>query len=189
MVIPWLLACAPVIGLAANVGVQIASYRLAGRRGLLTSVVAGFAAGLVATAVVVIATCVVGEEGAGVTAAQLVLNLATAGALGYGYFHFINLGETARRVRILREFVEAGGALSPQEVLERYNAQAIVQVRLGRLLKTGQVTLRDGRYYIGRTTVLTMARIMEALKVLVLGRRSEFEPVRTGRSCSEKMLQ
>ena len=50
---------------------------------------------------------------------QILLNAVIYAALGYCYFHFINLGETARRIRIIRELYDAKTGLSPEEILNR----------------------------------------------------------------------
>jgi hypothetical protein len=102
--------------------------------------------------------------------AAFIVNLMTYGALSYGYFHFLNLGETARRVRILREIVEANRPLSLAEILERYDAREVVRNRLERLTGKGQVLFRDGRYTVARETVLRMAQAVDWLKRLLLGR-------------------
>ena len=47
-------------------------------------------------------------------------------------------------------------------------------MRINRLLSTGQITLRAGRYYLARRTVLYMARVIVLMKLVVLGKRSEF---------------
>ena len=44
----------------------------------------------------------------------------TYGVLSFGYFHFINLGETARRIRIIREIDAAGRPLTREVILDRY---------------------------------------------------------------------
>ena len=166
----WLLALVPVGGLVLNVAVQVAVCRW--QRRLLRSVVIGFAAGLAGVlACTTLAGCLVPLPAAEL-AGQLAVNLMTMALLGYGYFHFVNLGETARRVRILSEVVEAGGSLSLEEVLGRYNARDMVANRLGRLLRNGQVVARDGRYFIGRRSVLRMARAMEWVRsILGMSRR------------------
>jgi hypothetical protein len=55
-------------------------------------------------------------------------------ALGYCFFHFINLGETACRIRILIELSESDYGLSRNEILERYDASYVVNVRLQRMI-------------------------------------------------------
>jgi hypothetical protein len=103
-----------------------------------------------------------------------IVNLVTFSALGYGYFHFINLGVTARRIRLLIELMESEGGLAYEELLQKYNAREMVDNRLGRLLDSGQVVLTEGKYFIGKPVMLLMAKAMVAMKLLVLGKRSEF---------------
>ncbi|MFH1492410.1 MAG: hypothetical protein ABIE81_03615 [Candidatus Omnitrophota bacterium] len=104
-----------------------------------------------------------------------VINLIGYGCLGYCYFHFINLGETARRIRILRELYEAGDGLKLGELLNRYSAKEIFQKRTNRLINSGQIIFKDGKYYIGKPTVLWISKIIIALKIIILGKRSEFD--------------
>jgi hypothetical protein len=95
--------------------------------------------------------------------------------LGYCYFHFINLGETARRVRIVRELLEAGGSLTRTELLARYNADEMIRVRFSRMLKNKQVIERNGRYYIGVPLLLWMAEALALMKRIFLKKRSEYD--------------
>jgi hypothetical protein len=104
-----------------------------------------------------------------------VTNFLIYAALGYCYFHFINLGETARRIRILRELYEAPDGLPLEGILERYNAKHIVEMRLRRLIHNGQIVERDGRYYIGSPVMLLIARSITLLKVVILKKKSEFD--------------
>lgn len=104
-----------------------------------------------------------------------VANVITYSALGYCYFHFINWGETSRRIRILRELYESDNGLTFAEILERYNAKEIIQVRFLRLLANGQIIIKDGSLFIGKKTVLLIAKIVVFLKLLILGKKSEFD--------------
>lgn len=171
-----LLAFSPVIGLLANAGSLIMLYRLNPSFGLLRSEYAGFVFGSAVVLglnglVMYLAPHVMASTAAG----HGIITLLTYAALGYCHFHFVNLGETARRIRLLRELVDAGGALSHDALLERYNAREIVEKRITRLINAGQVVHRAERYYIGNPAVVLIARIMVALKVLLLGKRSEYE--------------
>ncbi|OGR69977.1 MAG: hypothetical protein A2089_11530 [Elusimicrobia bacterium GWD2_63_28] len=155
-----LQAASPLVGLAFNCLVQVLACRR--DRRLLRSVYRGFAGGAAACAL----ACGFGEE--------LPPALVTYAALGYCYFHFINLGETARRVRLMRELAEAGPAgLGKEELLSRYNARTMVEARFRRLLDNSQVVERNGRYYVGKPAVLWMARLVLLLKKLLLGRAGE----------------
>jgi hypothetical protein len=170
MAAQWAVALAAAVGLVVDVGVQITCFRIARVPRLFRSVLVGFAAGLAAT---IGTTLACAEGGAVDVLGQVLANGVTFAALGYGYFHFVNLGETARRVRILREFVDAGGHLTQEQVLERYNADEIVGRRFERLLKNGQVRVRQGRYVIGNPSVYAMALVLEGLRVLLLGKRGK----------------
>ncbi|OGP15651.1 MAG: hypothetical protein A2052_07245 [Deltaproteobacteria bacterium GWA2_54_12] len=64
--------------------------------------------------------------------------------LAYSYFHLFNMGETARRVRILVELRERGN-ISVEELKSFYDAGAILDRRLERLVALGQVRLEGGR--------------------------------------------
>jgi hypothetical protein len=107
--------------------------------------------------------------------AGLTLSTLTYIALGYCYFHFINLGETARRIRLLRELWESDGGLSMNEILQRYDASYILKVRLGRMINNKQIIVRDDRYYIGKPIMLYIAKAIVMMKLVLLGKRGEFE--------------
>ena len=168
-------AIAPLVGLTVNVLVQLAACRWVKQLSLMRSIYLGFVAGLLGLALLECLYFLAIPQSVSDALSRLALNVATYGALGYGYFIFVTLGETGRRIRIVRELYAAGRPLTRDEILERYNAEAIVNVRINRLLGTGQIAFRDGRYYLRKRTVLTMARMVVLMKLLVLGKRSEFE--------------
>jgi len=150
--------------LAANVLCQLLLCRVTG---LLKSVYAGFAAGLCAVLIMQWA----------VSPAETLLwdaaaNVVIYGALGYCYFHFVNLGETARRIRIMRELAAAPQGLTREEILSRYNAAEIVKIRLGRLVRNAQAISENGRLRLAGNSVLFMAHALTGLKLLLLGRRT-----------------
>ncbi len=95
--------------------------------------------------------------------------------LSYGYFHFINLGETARRIRILRELNNSNNGLTLEELLKRYNAKTIVDVRIIRLINNRQIVVKNKRYYIGNPAVFFMARFLVVLKFMLLGKKPDGE--------------
>lgn len=160
-----LQAIVPLIGLFINVSSQVLIYRHIKQSGLLKSEYLGFLIGLLA---IFIFKPQVFPAGIFIT------NLITYCALSYCYFHFVNLGETARRIRIMRELAESDTGLSLDDLLQRYNAQEIVERRMGRLLANGQIILRDGRYYIGKPIVLWMAKILLFMKRVILSKKCAF---------------
>jgi len=108
-------------------------------------------------------------------AGHVFLHLITYVSLGYCYIHFVNLGETARRIRLLRELDEAPQGLSLEQLLQRYNAREIVDRRVERLLTNKQIRLEGGRYYSQRPFMIRTARCMVAFKKFLLGKSSEFD--------------
>ncbi|MBW1989642.1 MAG: hypothetical protein JRI97_08855 [Deltaproteobacteria bacterium] len=157
---------APVLGLAADVAFQVAYFRA--KKALLRSLGAGFALGLAVTTALDLWTL----SAHGGDPWILVANVLLFCALGYGYFHFVNLGETARRIRILQEIRKAGGSLSQEELLAAYNARAMVSIRLERLKSKNQVAQRQGRLYARPSFLLVAVRIMALFRRL-LGLKNE----------------
>lgn len=171
-----LLAFSPVIGLATNALSLIVVFRTRPAFGLLRTEYVGF---LIGAVTVLVLNGLNAQHGSRLGTATVVghglLTLLSYGALGYCHFHFVNLGETARRIRLLRELSEAGGTLSHRDLLTRYGAREIVENRITRLLNSGQVIYRDGRYYSGTPVVLRIAEGIVGLKVLLLGKKSEYD--------------
>ena len=101
--------------------------------------------------------------------------LLTYVLLAYCYvIGFFNLGESARRIRLLIDLHQAGRrGLSLEEILSTYNARMIVDVRLHRMITGGQVRQQDGVYYTRARVMLAAARLLVWLKIAYLGSRSE----------------
>ncbi|HEY6000430.1 MAG TPA: hypothetical protein VI078_14170, partial [bacterium] len=98
--------------------------------------------------------------------------------LAFGYFIFLNLSRTSLHVRLVRELAAAPGQELPTAgLLERYGAGHVLDVRLQRLVGGGQLVCARGRYRSGsRGDFVLLAHALDALKLLVLGRRSFFPP-------------
>jgi hypothetical protein len=161
----------PVLGLAVNVFIQLLSVRLFPGLGILKSVFTGFTAGGLS-----VLSAEIYLSGGGIDYLPMIIaNIIIYGSLGYCYFHFINLGITARRIRVLRELYAAGGGLSLNELLKRYNAGDMISKRLDRLLGSGQIVCRDDKYHIGKPVMLLMSKTIVAMKLIILGEKSEFD--------------
>lgn len=171
----YLEVLSPVIGLVINVLFQVLGFRYIANIGLLKSIFLGFAVGLFSVITLEAYGFFTMAKSTQDFIALIIVNLVTYSALGYCYFHFLNLGETARRIRIVRELYDSEGGLSLEGILERYSARDIVQKRFERLLNNRQIIEKDGRYYIGNPVMLMMANIMVAMKLLFLGKESEFD--------------
>lgn len=162
----------PALATAANLAVQAGSLA-AGRAGVLRSIVLGFAAGMAAAAGMdLLLALAFGAEG---LVPDMLVDLAVTGGAGYCWFHFVGLGETARRIRLLQELDRAPDGLTLAELLARYNAREIVDKRLARLLGNRQVVLADGRYVLRRSSLWLITKLVIAFKLAILGKRSEFD--------------
>lgn len=119
----------------------------------------------------------------GVDAAWAVaLWITTYFTLVYCYLAgMFNPGESARRIRLLIELRTAGArGMTLDEIVSVYNAHAIIRARLDRLLAGGQIVEHDGRYFVGRRLMLTLAKVMVVFKVVLLGAKTEFEAKGSG---------
>jgi putative flippase GtrA len=100
----------------------------------------------------------------------LVFAAAVFNAFGYAYFHFFNLSETGRRVRLLLQLNEAG-AIDTATLEGQYSPEHMVQVRLQRLQQMGQLrTDAAGKFYIQGKLLLMAAWVLEYLGGLLASR-------------------
>ncbi len=163
----------PVIGLSLNVLVQILTCRYISKLGLLKAVFVGFLGG--AVSVLLLQYYIAQPFSLNVFLSGLLTNLIVYTLFGYCYFHFVNLGETARRIRIVRELYDNPAGLSLDEILKRYDSRNMVEMRINRLVNNGQVIFKGDRYFIGNPFLLTSAKLIGFMKMLVIGKRSEFD--------------
>jgi len=172
---PALPVFTPILGLTVNVLAQVVSFRIKGRLSLLHTIFIGFISGLITMSVIDVITLSYNKCSLIYFIAIIIANIIIYGSLGYCYFHFINLGETARRIRLLREIYDSDVGLTTSELLKLYNAKEVLSYRIERLLQNKQIHLQNDRYLIGNPTILWFANIITFLKYLVLGKRSEFD--------------
>jgi hypothetical protein len=150
----------PLLALLLNISSQMLSFRILNGLGLLKSEYLGFAVGFLSLFF-------------GKAYAYLPVNIIIYLALAYLYFTFVNLGETARRVRILSELNEVREGLTYEELLKCYNAKMILEKRIDRLVKNKQIVCREDRYYVGSCAMFFISRAIEIMKLILLKRTSE----------------
>lgn len=86
---------------------------------------------------------------------------------------FFNLGESARRIRLLIELHGAGErGMTVDEILTVYNARMIVEARLSRLVAGEQVVERGARYFLRGRLMLYCAKVLALLKLVLLPEKS-----------------
>lgn len=162
----------PIAGLTINVIIQVLSFRHLPKLGLLKSIFMGFSLGMLF--IIILQAGLYNLPSASGPVA-LATNITIYGALAYCYFHFLNLGETARRIRIVRELYDSPNGLSMEELLRNYNSKDMVNMRINRLLSNGQIIYKDGSYFIGKPIMLWMARIILLMKRILLGKTGNFK--------------
>lgn len=156
----------PILALIVNAGTQIITCRIKAT-GLIGSIICGFVLG-VATVIgsqLTFAATSSSGDAIGEACANLLIFLCGS----YTYFHFLNMGETARRIRLLRELEAAPNGLTLAELSQRYHAREMLERRLGRLCSKGIVTETDGYLRVTRKGVLVVTGIINFLTAVVLG--------------------
>ena len=165
---------APVAALAVNVITQVLAVRLWRGRHFLRAVALAFVVGAVAL-LAAEALFPVASERREAWMIGLFVNLPLYAALSYCYFTFANLGQSSIRIRIYDEIEQQPGGISAAQIAQEYNEAALMESRLQRLLESGDLVLREGRYFLGRKRLVPIASVIMATKRLVLGKMSEFE--------------
>ena len=170
----YLPAFNPLIALLLNIVTQLIGFRYI-KLSLLKSLILGFIIGLLFVFGAAFYGYFAAAQPAGEFVGLFIANFLTYSALSYCYAHFINLGEGARRIRIIRELYKSETGLTMHELLKIYDGRQMVENRINRLMRGGQIILRNDRYFIGKPHMLLISRIILLMKVIVLGKRSEFE--------------
>jgi hypothetical protein len=174
MIRAWWPVIAPVAALAINVLGQIVIFRLQRGRHFLRSIAMGF---LLGGAALMIAQCLYppGSDPTEAWTKALLVNLPTYGALSYCFFNFANLGQSSIRIRIYAKVMARPGGVLVSEIAQEYNEASLMEMRLRRLVESGDLVLRDGRYRLGRKRFVPIAHTIFWIKRLILGKLSEFE--------------
>lgn len=157
----------PIAAFVLSIAVQILARRTSKGEYFTRSFLAGFGAGLISLS----ATELLIALKHGPDAFLILANLITYVALCYGYFHFLNLGETGRRIRLLMELREHPEGIAEDGILALYNAKEIIEKRIARLKRKDQIILENGRYSVAKSQVLYMSRILDGLKLVLFGKR------------------
>lgn len=162
---------------AAAAAAAVACHIFAGRTwpdtGIYRALLAGALAGLAVLALFTVFAIADGVDNGGAALA----NAAIYCSFCYVYFHFNNMGETARRVRLLREIGAAVPPLTYDEILKSYGAEEVLNRRLSRLLAAGQVVKSGDRLFIANRSVYFMAWAVNLAHRVVFGthRRNPLE--------------
>lgn len=164
----------PIAAMGANVIIQIILVRI--RRGtcFLRSIVEGVLAGLIV--MIVLEALLILRLGASQDeiAVFLLVNGPTYLALSYCYFGLANLGQSSIRIRLFAEIGETPAGVSLQQIAREYDEAVLMQLRIQRLVESGDIVQQGERYVTGRTRLVLLAKLMRALKFVILGKKSQF---------------
>ncbi|MCP4701852.1 MAG: hypothetical protein GY862_34075 [Gammaproteobacteria bacterium] len=88
----------------------------------------------------------------------------------YAYFHFFNMSETARRIKMVLYLRDHNG-LEKHKLLAMYSPEDMVQVRLRRIVKMGWAAeTDDGKYVVKNKFAAISARLFQmARRIIVNG--------------------
>jgi hypothetical protein len=95
------------------------------------------------------------------------LNFAIYACFVSTYFHWNNMGETGRRVRLMIELAATPDGLTRAELMARYGHKEIVDRRIDRMLKSQQICQTGSRFHMENLSFLAMARIVWFFKLLL----------------------
>lgn len=94
------------------------------------------------------------------------------------WFAFLNLVqalESSLRVKLLTEVRAAGGRVPLSFFEDRYNDARLLTLRLDRLRAHGAIVERNGRFHVMSPGLKLLAHFFRALKIMLIGRTSEFQ--------------
>jgi hypothetical protein len=171
-----ILVLAPVIGLAAYCISHVIWCRFTAKTPYKSLAGGAFIGGFV-TIIISTATLAKMSAGAQDWIGQLMLNGLTYFALMFCYFNFVNLNIASLRIRMLAELADRGGHMPVQTLLDEYNTNSVMSLRIQRLVTGGHLIERDGRYFKGRLKFLLIGRTFDVMRWIVTGKgRLVIEP-------------
>lgn len=80
-------------------------------------------------------------------------------AFGFVYFQLFNISETSLHMHVMLDILLTP-ALRRDELMRKYNVDSMIKVRLERLVAMGQLSVRDGRFYLRKKLFLHGAKIL-----------------------------
>jgi hypothetical protein len=151
-------------------GAHVLLQRIRPAMTIYTAVLAGAVAGLIALGLISSAALSLGFKVLDGVPANVVAYFCFC----YVYFQFNQMGETARRVRLLCELNAAAQPLTYQEILSRYGAREVLDRRIGRLISARQIRCVDGICTVADRSVYVMARVIQIAHWILFRRTRVF---------------
>jgi hypothetical protein len=165
----------PIVAVVVNVVTQILVFRHHRGAHYFRSIAEGFFAGAAFLAVAEIILTIRGGAQDSPWVVPILVNTPIYLALSYCAYNFIQLGQTSIRLRMYSEIASQAAGVSVEEMKREYDDNAMMQARLRRLIESGDILERDGRYVVGRSRLVLISNILVIAKRIMLGKSSEFE--------------
>ena len=161
----------PIVSLTTNALCQVFSCKYASTKNLMKSVFIGFAAGF---AGFIPCGYLLARNPISQYFYLLLTNLITYCCLSFCYFVVIGLG-VSLRFRILDILSRSSAGLSHEQLAREFDANGLFERRLNRLVESGQVSERNGRFHSVNSVFLILARLNIKVKQFMTGKSSEFD--------------
>jgi hypothetical protein len=91
--------------------------------------------------------------------------------LSYCYINFINIGNASVRIKALNEISMAENGVTIRDILDKYNSEIILNIRLERMLYNGQIVQRDNVFLSGKSRQILLALFFKFWRRIILGRK------------------
>lgn len=161
----------PLLGLILNVVTHITSKRLVSNLGIAASMCAGFIAGFFGILIFEAFFSIYMRGPVKELISIAIVNIICYSSLGFLYYNFVGLGISALRTRTLIEINKAVGGITIEKCIECYSPEEILARRTKRLINSGQIVLTDGRYYICKSYLFVVAKIIKVMRLIVFGNK------------------
>lgn len=166
-----ILVLAPALGLAADVLAHLmVTWSLRGS-GVYFRLACGAVTGLAAAVAITLFASLRLNLAVPDVVAYVLFNAASFLILSFGYFNLVQMNLSSLRLRIANELVDAADGVPAERLFALYDGRSIVDARLARLSRGGQIVLRDGRYHHRLSLVYLIAVAMDTMKRIVFRRR------------------
>jgi hypothetical protein len=164
------LALIPLLGLAVDILAQALLCRLPLSIGHVRRQFVSFGLGLAASGISLIFLLRSAGLGLEDDAGYGALVILAYAFLGFCFFNVINLNVSSLRIRMIREIHRHHPqAVSTERLMALYGVSEMLDARLVRLERGGQLHQSSGRYFLRRGTVLVIAHFFSGLRRLLFG--------------------
>jgi hypothetical protein len=92
--------------------------------------------------------------------------LLTYNACAFCYLNALNVTETSLHVNILMRIFASGG-MALDELTRIYGVRDMISARVHRMIALGQLTEKDGRYFLNNKSLVLVGRVINVWRVIL----------------------